>query len=125
MCNENLLGLVPNQAFGVVEPKINVFKKNGYLTIEINVPGFERGELEVVVEGRILKIRGEHSQELLNKLDGCLLNEFKNTNFSRSLPLPENVKVNTILSSLALGILTINMLCDEPKKAESRKIKIE
>ena len=77
--------------------------ENQYI-VEVSVPGFSRGELELSIEKDLLVLRGYRKyrvkQFLINR-------SYRNLVFQRSFVLPSNVSLPSIHAQMVTGLLRV------------------
>lgn len=107
---------------------INVAETANAYEIELAVPGAEKGDFKVNVEGNQLTISAEKKIE--NKTEDpekkYLRKEFGYTSFRRTFTLPDNVNANGINATHNNGVLTVvlpKIKAEEPK-ADTKTIEI-
>lgn len=104
---------------------VNVIDNEKDYQIEINVPGYNKDEIEINVEDGYININGEHKIEEEKEGKNYTRREFSKTSFNRSFILPEDIN-DEFKAKLQDGVLTIIMdkkLLKE--KNDSKKIFIE
>jgi HSP20 family protein len=87
-------------------PRANILtNKEGYL-IEMAVPGFSRGDFNIVIEDNALTISvsTEDGAEYLSNLKR---REFSYSSFTRSWTLPEGSSIENIVADYEAGILKV------------------
>ena len=87
-------------------PPVNVKKKDQLFEMELMVPGYEKNELEIIVEDDILTVRGEKSDKNV-KLSKYLLEEFGVSSFVRKFRLGEGIGREEIHAEYKNGLLKI------------------
>lgn len=86
--------------------------ENGY-EIQLTLPGYEKEDLEISIEGDILTIKTTN-----------LGAESSISEFEKSYSLPEDIDVDTCDATMRAGILTITLEFKKPVKIKSKKINI-
>jgi len=89
-------------------PKMDIFEDDHYFCIECAVPGVLEDDLdiEVVKETRLLTIKG-NSRILREKSYYYHLKELKQSAFTRTIQMPENVETDPEVCHLENGILKL------------------
>lgn len=96
--------------------------KDGYeLTVEL--PGLEEKDVNVTVTDGVLTVSGEKTFETENKDKRYHFVERGYGSFSRSLALPEGVKVDQIAATLNKGVLKV--VIPAAPRSEPRKIAVQ
>lgn len=105
-------------------PSVNVLETNTHYVIQLLVPGFDKKDLTMEVEGEELHISSK--KELLEVDEGIkyLRTGFVVENFSKQFKLPENVNIEQIEAKYVDGILTVNLPKQEPEATVKKQIAI-
>lgn len=101
--------------------KTNIKELDDKYVIDVQIPGFDKKDINLDLEGNLLKISAEISEE---KEDGYQRREFYKSSFSRSFTLPENVNLNEIEAESKNGILSIFINKNKEDRKIDRKINI-
>jgi HSP20 family protein len=104
-------------------PAMDLLDKETHYLLALEVPGFKKDDIEIMVEDNVLTLKGETRKEEEEKKENYYHKEISQGCFTRSVRLPLEVKKDDIKASLADGILHV-----EIPKAEIRapeKIKVE
>ncbi len=109
---------------GVFSPVVNAYAKGDRYCIEAEIPGVEKKDLDVTVEGNQLMIRGERRMSRETKEDEYLIKESEFGTFLRRVTLPEGVNTENVHASYDNGVLKITLPM-EKKAIVGRKIEIE
>lgn len=70
-------------------------KERNLVTATFELPGMNKENVAIDVHNNLLTVSGESKFESDSNENGCLLRERRFGRFSRSLPVPEGVKVRT------------------------------
>ena len=102
-------------------PPVDILEKDGNLLLRMEVPGMSEKDIDLKLEGNLLTVHGEKTQEQGEKTSfhQC---ESRYGAFSRSFSLPDSADREQIQASYKNGILTITV----PQRAEvkPRSIKV-
>ncbi|XP_026380622.1 15.7 kDa heat shock protein, peroxisomal-like [Papaver somniferum] len=102
---------------------------------KINVPGFGKEDIKVQIEdGNIMQIKGEgkkkedstteaYKDAIYHVAERGLMTTMKGADFSRTIDLPEDVKIDQIKAVVENGVLTIVVPKDLNPKSSSSKVK--
>jgi HSP20 family protein len=105
---------LPQTAAGFA-PRLDVFEKNGNVIIKAELPGVDKKDITVTIEGGDLIIEGERKNESeVTEKDYYRLERSYGT-FYRRLPMPFEVKAEQVKASYTDGVLEIQI----PKPAEA------
>lgn len=105
-------------------PVINAYTKGKTYFVEAELPGVNRDDLDVSVDGKILTLRGERKEDKETKEEDFLIRESRYGSFIRRLTLPEGVNTEKIHANFENGVLRISMPL-EKKLTTGRKVLIE
>lgn len=111
-----------SETFGFV-PSTDIYEKPNALIVTMDLPGFDKNDLEIHVDNGVLTISGERKAYELDKHDQVIRQERWTGRFTRSFTLPDYVDVDNIEAEFRNGVLYLTL----PKKSEAqpRAIKIK
>ena len=104
-------------------PRVDISEGKSDITVKAEIPGCEAEEIDVQLEGRILKISGEKKQEKEEKDVNFHRVERTSGSFCRMLELPAEVNPKTIDATYKKGVL--KLVFKKTKEAEATKIQIK
>ena len=90
------------------EPKVNVLKKGKVFELQMALPGFSKEEIEILLEGDVLKVRGEKNQAAEAPQPEFILEEFDFNAFERCFKLSPKIARDAIEATFENGILTLS-----------------
>ncbi len=94
-------------------------------TLEAELPGFSRDEIQVDVESDCLKISAVRSQETQQRDEkGYLCRERSQGSYSRSFRI-SGIRTDDITASYQNGILHLNLPKQQEKETSSRRLEIQ
>jgi HSP20 family protein len=103
-------------------PPIDVRETNDAYVVDIDLPGIDAKNTEILVEGRTLSVKGHFSEEHEEKAEGgYLLRERRSGDFVRAIALPGMVDTEGATSTFENGLLTVTL----PKAMQNRARRIE
>jgi HSP20 family protein len=104
-------------------PLVDIYEDADGITLKAELPGVDAKEVEIVVEGNTLTLKGERKLEKDEKRDNYHRIERVYGTFSRSFTLPSTVDLEHITAESKDGVLKVFL----PKKAETkpRQIKVQ
>jgi HSP20 family protein len=95
-------------AFSV--PNIDLRDKKDHYEVVMDMPGAEKGTINVSVQGRILSVSGKRDLSDADKKDDRVLRDERGeASFERVVTLPGPVKAGAIGTTYTNGVLTINV----------------
>ena len=101
-------------------PSTDIHDLGDKLMVKIDLPGIDKKDLEVSVEGNTLFIRGEKRHEESTKNFGHIRAERFFGRFERALPLTDDIDASKIDASYKDGVLTVTV----PRKEEAKQKQI-
>jgi len=102
-------------------PAVNFFEKDGKYHVTADLPGIDKEDLSITLEGDFLTIRGKKESSKEEKDADYYMKETRYGSFSRSFKLPGEVHVDNVDASYKDGVLTVVL----PKKEDSKTKKID
>ncbi|HSU41958.1 MAG TPA: Hsp20/alpha crystallin family protein [Polyangiaceae bacterium] len=99
-------------------PRMDVFERDGKLTVHADLPGMRQEDVKVNVEDGVLTIAGERSHEHEHEKGGVYRCEREYGSFRRSIALPEGVSPDSIQASFDQGVLEVTMPVPENKQEQ-------
>lgn len=105
----------------VFVPSVDVEDTDDHLIMRFDMPGLEKENIDIEVQGRQLMISGERKQEHENGEARSRLHERRYGKFQRVFALPDDIKTDEIEAQYHNGVLTVAV----PKSAESKRQKIK
>lgn len=94
---------------GVWQPAADIYEDEGTVTIKVELPDMELGDIEIRREESTLTIRGERRHEQKLKKENFHRVERYFGPFQRSFPLPPDLDGEKISASCDCGVLTISI----------------
>jgi HSP20 family protein len=101
-------------------PAMDVRETNDAYIVEVDLPGLDPNDVEVLIEGRTLTIKGQYSNEAERQEAGFLLHERRRGRFLRAVALPDMVEVDKVTSKYENGQLIISL----PKASQNKARKV-
>jgi HSP20 family protein len=99
-------------------PQTDIFETSEALTLVLEIPGVDKGSVEVKVENDVLNIEGRVD---FSKYDGQpLYTEYNVGHYARSFRLSSKIEQEGISAELKDGVMTL--VLPKAEKAKARKI---
>lgn len=98
-------------------PQVEVFERDGKLTVLADLPGMKQEDVRVNIEDDILTIEGERRQEHEESRGDLWHSERSYGSFRRSVQLPVGVDPEAVRASFEHGVLEVTM----PRPAQKPK----
>lgn len=111
----------PTGDFGSFTPAADLYETDEAFTVEMELPGFDRDDIDVTVEQGMLTVSGRRAAETEDRDESYHLRERSVGRFSRSFSLPASINADDVKARFENGVLRVDM----PKAAEAKTRKIE
>ena len=92
------------------------------VVVRVELPGMEKADCEITLEGNLLQIRGEKRFESQTTDSTYHVMERAYGFFQRSIPLPRNVTIDKAEATFRNGVLTVRLPKEGPDR--SRLIRV-
>ena len=107
-------------------PLANIHETDKTFNITAELPGINKGDIELTIQNGVLEIKGESTEEKKEEKEGQLIRrEYRSSKYYRCFNLPEHIDEDKIEANLEKGILNVTIPKVEPKEPEKKKITIE
>jgi HSP20 family protein len=110
--------IVPGLAWN---PSVEVCEREDQVRVRIDVPGVDESHLQVEIQGGHLTVRGERQDERGDD-GGHRRSELHYGSFSRRIPLPEGIDVDSAKAILRNGVLEIRIPL---QRREARRVPVQ
>jgi HSP20 family protein len=115
----------PNKLFsGFSSPKVDVYQTENNVIVKAEIPGVSKEDLNVFIDENSVKLSGQSKRENEFKDENVFRTERYYGSFSRTIPLPAEVKSDKAKAEYKDGILSITVPKVEPSKSKGRRIDI-
>ena len=104
-------------------PRTEMFERDDKLVVRAELPGLDKDDVNVWVEGDRLVIEGERREEESDRGDRYYQREWSYGYFHREIPLPEQVDDHDVKAKFKNGILEVSVPRSE--RMERRTIHID
>ena len=98
-------------------PRVDILEKEKSFELHVLLPGLEKDNINLEVEGSKLVVSGERKQYETAENEKFQQIESFSGKFKRSFNLPKNVDTDTIKAGFKNGILEISIEKSEPSKS--------
>lgn len=102
---------------GVKIPKLDVIDRDKEIVVRAEVPGIDKKDIDVFLNGNLLTIKGESSSEKKEEKGDYHRHEISSSSLARSVTLPSSVIESKVTASLKDGVLEVTL----PKNGASKK----
>lgn len=96
---------------------------NSHYTVELDIPGVKKEDININVDNNILTIKGKKEMDEEHKDSNYYSRERFYGDFRRSMSLPSGVNTDKIDADFKNGVLTIKMPKDKITSAKNIEIK--
>lgn len=130
---ENVMRGLPGgnfpRAFGrswrALTPDVDVSESEEALTITVELPGMDDGDVEVTLADDVLSIKGEKREEGEEKDKAFHITERRYGSFQRSFRLPAHIDESRIDAGFDKGVLTVRVPKSETAGAKVKTIAVK
>ena len=112
-------------SFSVPSPAVDITEDDAAYKVTAELPGMSEKEIEVVVSGDMLTLKGEKRQEKEKKEKNSYLSERSYGSFQRSFYVPDGVDRDKIAANFSKGVLTITMPKSAKAVEQQKKIEVK
>jgi HSP20 family protein len=102
---------------------IDLVDRNDEFVATVDLPGFERDDVDIQITDHTLRIEAEHDEILDEEEERFIRHERRHESTKRSIRLPEEVDKEDVKAQMRNGVLTITL--PKMENEEARKIEIE
>lgn len=106
-------------------PSVDVSETDNEIIVKASVPGVEKKDLNITITENSITIKGEVKKEKEEKKKNYYRQEISYGAFSRTIPLPVEVKTEEAKANLRDGMLEIVIPKSEKAKVKEIKINVE
>ena len=107
-------------------PLANVTEDDKFYNITAEIPGLDKGDIEISIQEGKLEIKGEMKEEKKEEKEGELIRrEYHSSSYYRAFSLPENIDEDKIEANLDKGLLTVKLPKVEPPEPVKKKIEVK
>ena len=102
-------------------PDTNLYDTGEHFAMQIEMPGIERGDINIKLQGKYLEVSGKREKKSPEGYS-ALRSERSNISFSRSFTLSDEIDSSKVEAKLENGILTL--VLPKAEAAQPRQITI-
>jgi len=110
---------------GAMSPRVDVYQTDNEVIMKAEIPGVSKEDLNVYVDENSIRISGQSKRSNEIKDEHIYRTERYYGSFSRTIPLPVEIKSDQARAEYRDGILSITAPKVEPTKTKGRKIDIQ
>ena len=107
---ERFFGMVPRTEGAARTPALDVAESDKAYTVKVDLPGVEKSDVKVHIDGRRVSIEAETKKEEEKKEgDRVVYRERSVSSYARSFTLPQDVNEAESSAKLENGVLTLTL----------------
>jgi HSP20 family protein len=110
---------------GAGVPALDLYEEKDEIVAKVELPGIEKGDIEVHISDNLLTVKGEKKKEEETKKEDYYRLERSYGSFSRSVELPAEVHGEKAQASFKNGVLEIRLPKSEEAKKKETRVKVE
>lgn len=104
-------------------PSVEIHEGDDHLTVHVDIPGLDKKDIRVAVEGKTLILKGNRKQAEEYKSKGYYYSERAYGSFMRTLELPTEIDTAKVKASYQSGVLEITL--PKSENAKPKQIDVE
>lgn len=113
-----------NRSNGLTHPPTNILENKDGFILELNAPGRNKEDFNILIEKNLLTISFEEKKEKTKEDQKAIRKEFSLKSFKRSFSLDEQIDSQSIQAKYENGILKLWLPKKEEKKETVKQITI-
>ncbi|MGI6086544.1 MAG: Hsp20/alpha crystallin family protein [Kiritimatiellia bacterium] len=106
-------------------PKLDVAETDKAVEVVVELPGMDEKDVQVTLDGRILRVCGEKKTESDKQKKNYCMSELNYGRFERVIPLPTEVDHSKAKAVFKKGVLRLNLPKAAEDKPDRKQIAIE
>jgi len=106
-----------------LSPVLDISESKKEITVRVEIPGVEAGDLDVSLDGRTLVIKGEKKQEQEDRDENYHRMERSYGYFRRTVQLPVDVDPSKVEAVYKKGVLKV--VLKKTRESETKKIEVQ
>jgi HSP20 family protein len=104
---------------------VDVADREESFEVTVDVPGFDRDEIDVRVDNHTLTVAAEHEQESTEGEESFIHRERSHRTLTRSLELPAEIDEEAVEATLTNGVLTVTLPKVEADESQAVSVDID
>jgi HSP20 family protein len=114
-----------DQKWAGFSPRLDLEETEKEYRITAELPGMEEKDVEVLLTGNSITLKGEKKEEKEEKGRNYYHTERSYGSFHRSVPLPEGIEIEKVDAEFKNGVLTVKLPKTAQEKTKSKKVPIK
>lgn len=103
-------------------PTVDIYENENHIVIKAELPGVDKKDVQVDVNGRVLTLKGERLSDQKIKEENYFRQERTFGKFERSFTLPTEIDSDKINADFKAGILKVDI--PKPEERQPKKITV-
>ncbi len=104
-------------------PTVEVKEETDHYILHADLPGLQKEDFSIAVEGNTLTLKGERKEEKESKENGARYTERVYGAFSRVLDFPTEIEAGQVKAAFKNGVLEITL--PKSEKSKPKKVDVE
>lgn len=119
------LDFMPSRLFGgISSPRVDIYQTENDVVVKVEIPGVSKEDLNLYIDENTIRLSGQTKREEELRDEDIYRSERFYGKFSRTIPLPVEVKSEQAKAEYKDGILSITIPKAEPSRSKGRRIDI-
>ena len=114
-----------DEKWGGFSPKMDLEETEKEFRITAELPGMEEKDVEVLLTGNAITLKGEKKEEKEEKGKSFYHMERSYGSFQRTVPLPEGIDLKKVDADFKNGVLTVRLPKTVEAKTRSKKVPVK
>lgn len=106
-------------------PRVDIYQTESEVILKAEIPGVDKGDLQLYVDEHTVRLDGQIKQGEEFQDEHIYRAERRYGSFSRTIPLPVEVKPDQAKAEYRDGILSVTVSKKDPGRPNGRRIDIE
>ncbi|MBV8668839.1 MAG: Hsp20/alpha crystallin family protein [Candidatus Eremiobacteraeota bacterium] len=115
--------MLPAPRHEIVVPAMDLYFKDGRYTIEVALPGIDKKDVDIEIEGNRLTVSGKFAAEEKDAGKRYHYRELRRGGFVRSMTFPEDIDPAKVTAAFDSGLLKIEIPSLRPAPTQKVAIK--
>ncbi len=108
-----------------IVPNVDMLDRKNEIVVKAQLPGVEKGDVDLAITKDSLTIKGEIKKEEEEKKENYYCSECTYGSFLRTIPLPAEIDTAKVKADFKNGVLKVKLPKLEEAKAKEVKVKVE
>lgn len=127
--NRDMTGFFNDMPFGFftknATPRVDVYETGKDVVVKAEIPGVSKEDLNIYIDENSIRLSGQMKKDTEYKDENAYRTERYYGSFTRTIPLPVDVKSDQAKADYKDGILSVTVPKVEAGKLKGRRIEIQ